>query len=116
MTATVTNVREALDEIDDVWSPRILARINDYAVKVVKVQGEFVWHSHSATDELFLVVRGQLDIDLRDADGERRVSLAQDDAFVIPRGVEHRPVSRDGAEILLLEPAATVNTGDAPAA
>jgi mannose-6-phosphate isomerase-like protein (cupin superfamily) len=113
MTETVTNVREALDTVEELWSPQILARINDYAVKVVRIEGEFVWHRHPETDELFLVVSGRVDIDLRDEDGERRVSLGANDAFVVPRGVEHRPVSIGGAELLLLEPAATVNTGDA---
>ncbi len=112
MNDTVSNVRASLGDIDELWSPQPLARVNDYAVKAVRVQGEFVWHRHTATDELFLVVSGALDIDLRDADGERRVSLRADDVFVVPRGVEHRPVSHQGAEILLLEPADTVNTGD----
>ena len=115
MNETVNNVRQALADIDELWSPRPLARINDYAVKAVRVQGEFVWHRHTATDELFLVVSGELDIDVRDAGGERRVSLGAEDLFVVPRGVDHRPVSRHGAELLLLEPADTVNTGDAPA-
>ena len=114
MDDTVSNVSRALADIDELWTPRPLARVNDYAVKAVRVRGEFVWHRHEETDELFLVVSGELDIDLRDADGERRVSLGANDVFVVPRGVEHRPVSRDGAEILLLEPAATVNTGDVP--
>jgi mannose-6-phosphate isomerase-like protein (cupin superfamily) len=116
MKEAVSNIREALAQLDELWSPRPLARINDYAVKVVKVQGEFVWHRHRDTDELFLVVTGELDIGLRDADGERQISLGANDVFVVPRGVEHRPVSRHGAEILLLEPADTVNTGDAPEA
>ncbi len=115
MDGSVSNVRRALAEVDELWSPRPLARINDYAVKAVRVQGEFVWHRHAATDELFLVLSGELDIDLRDADGQQRVSLGTEDVFVVPRGIEHRPVSRDGAEILLLEPAETLNTGDAPA-
>ena len=114
MNETVSNVRQALADIDELWSPRPLARINDYAVKAVRVLGEFVWHRHSATDEMFLVVSGELDIDLRDADGERRVHLCAEEVFVVPRGVEHRPVSRYGAEILLLEPSGTVNTGDSP--
>ena len=114
MNGSVSNVRRALAEVDELWSPRPVARINDYAVKAVRVQGEFVWHRHAATDELFLVLGGELDIDLRDVDGQRRVSLGTEDVFVVPRGVEHRPVSRDGAEVLLLEPVETVNTGDAP--
>ena len=113
MSAAVSNVRRALADIDELWSPRPLARINDYAVKAVRVQGEFVWHRHTATDELFLVLSGELEIHLRDADGEWQVSLDTDDVFVVPRGVEHRPVSRDGADLLLLEPVDTVNTGDA---
>jgi mannose-6-phosphate isomerase-like protein (cupin superfamily) len=107
------NLREALDAIDDLWHPRPLVRINDYAVKAVKVRGEFIWHSHAETDELFVVLRGQVHIDLREAGGERRVTLGPDDLYVVPRGIEHRPVSEEGAEILLLEPADTVNTGDA---
>jgi mannose-6-phosphate isomerase-like protein (cupin superfamily) len=114
MNDTVGNIREALAEIDELWSPRPLARVNDYAVKAVRVQGEFVWHRHAGTDELFLVVSGDLDIDLREAERERRVSLHTGDVFVVPRGIEHRPVSRLGAELLLLEPADTVNTGDVP--
>jgi mannose-6-phosphate isomerase-like protein (cupin superfamily) len=114
MNGSVSNVRRALAEVDELWSPRPVARINDYAVKAVRVQGEFVWHRHAATDELFLVLGGELDIDLRDVDGQRRVSLGTEDVFVVPRGVEHRPVSRDGAEVLLLEPVETVNTGDVP--
>ncbi len=116
MNQTATNVRESLAEIEELWSPRPLARINDYAVKAVRVLGEFVWHRHAETDELFLVVSGELDIDLRDAGREWRVSLGAQDVYVVPRGVEHRPVSRYGAELLLLEPADTVNTGDAPLA
>lgn len=115
MTQPVTNVHDALEQIDELWSPRPLVRINDYAVKAVRIQGEFVWHQHSETDEMFLVVSGEVDIDLRYDSGEQRVSLGANDVFVVPRGVEHRPVSRAGAEILLLEPAETVNTGDAPA-
>jgi mannose-6-phosphate isomerase-like protein (cupin superfamily) len=112
MTEIVTNLRAVTEAIDDLWHPRPVVRVNDYAVKAVKVRGEFVWHSHSETDELFLVRAGSLHIDLRDASGERRVTLGPDDVFVVPRGLEHRPVSEEGAEILLLEPADTVNTGD----
>jgi mannose-6-phosphate isomerase-like protein (cupin superfamily) len=114
MSQPVANVRDALEEIDEFWSPRPLVRINDYAVKAVKVQGEFVWHQHSETDEMFLVISGELHIDLRYETGEQRVTLGANDLFVVPRGVEHRPISEAGAEILLLEPAETVNTGDAP--
>jgi mannose-6-phosphate isomerase-like protein (cupin superfamily) len=113
MTDAITNIDTVLDSFDELWSPRILARVNDWKVLVVKVAGEFVWHSHPDTDELFVVLDGDLDIHLRDAGGsERVVALGAHDTFVVPRGVEHRPVSGGGARLLLMEPAETVNTGD----
>jgi len=94
---------------DDHFAPRTVATMNDYKVQVVKVLGEFVWHSHRETDDFFLVLEGRLDIELRD----RTVSLGAGDLFVVPRGVEHRPVAREEAHVLLIEPEGTVNTGDA---
>ncbi len=95
--------------IDEPWQPRIVARMNDYKVMVVKVRGEFVWHSHPETDDFFQVLDGRLTIQLRDRD----VELGPGELFVVPRGVEHRPVSPEGASVLLIEPEGTVNTGDA---
>ena len=109
MKDTVSNVREALTEIDELWSPRPLARINDYAVKAVKVQGEFVWHRHDDTDELFLVIDGALTIQLRDGD----VTLGPGQLYVVPRGVEHCPIAQGEVQALLIEPAGVVNTGGA---
>jgi len=94
---------------DEPWQPRIVARLNDYKVMVVKLRGEFVWHSHAETDDFFLVLDGRLTIQLRDRD----VELGPGEMFVVPRGVEHRPVSEEGASALLIEPEETVNTGDA---
>lgn len=91
------------------WSPKLVARLNDYEVKLVKLKGEFVWHSHEDTDELFLVVEGRLIIQLRD----REVTLGPGQLFVVPRGVEHCPRADEEVKVLLLEPAGVVNTGDA---
>ena len=107
------NLTDALASFDDVWSPRIVARVNDYDVRVAHTRGEHVWHAHDDTDEFFLVVDGELHIDLRDGDGATRtVTLTQGDTFVVPRGVEHRPSSPGGASILLFEPTGTSTTGD----
>jgi mannose-6-phosphate isomerase-like protein (cupin superfamily) len=91
------------------WSPKLVARLNDYEVKVVRIKGEFVWHTHEDTDELFLVVEGELTIQLRDRD----VVLRPGQLFVVPRGVEHCPRADGEVKALLLEPAGVVNTGDA---
>jgi mannose-6-phosphate isomerase-like protein (cupin superfamily) len=105
----VRNVLAALATISAPWQPHRLVSINDYDVKVAKFDGEFVWHSHPDTDELFLVVNGELTIQLRDRD----VALGPLDVFVVPRGVEHCPTADAEAHVLLFEPEGTVNTGDA---
>ena len=98
--------------VDDTWSPRTVAVMNDYDVRVVKAEGEFTRHSHPETDELFLVVRGCLTIRMDAGD----VLLGPGQLYVVPRGVPHQPVSVEGAELLLVEPSTTVNTGDTPSA
>lgn len=105
------NLTEALASFDDVYSPRIVARVNDYDVRIAHTLGEHVWHVHEHTDEFFLVLDGQFDVAIRDEHGERTVTLRQGDTFVVPRGVEHRPSSPGGA-ILMFEPSGTVTTGD----
>ncbi|KTG10487.1 mannose-6-phosphate isomerase [Haloprofundus marisrubri] len=100
---------EAFDSFDEQWSPRVAAELNGQAVKLAKVDGEFVWHSHDDADELFFVVSGELRIEFRDDDA---VVLEEGELLVVPAGVEHRPVADAEAEILLFEPAATRNTGD----
>lgn len=110
MTNDVRNVQTALDSFTDTWQPRRLASVNDYEVKVVKLLGEFTWHSHPDTDELFLVISGQLTIQLREGD----VSLGPGDVYVVPRSVEHCPRADGEVSAVLIEPAGTVNTGDTP--
>ena len=107
------NVAEALASFDAVYSPRILAAVNDYHVRIAHTLGEHVWHVHEDTDEFFLVLRGSFDVALRDGDGdgERTVHLSEGDVFVVPRGVEHKP-SSTGGSILMFEPATTSTTGD----
>jgi mannose-6-phosphate isomerase-like protein (cupin superfamily) len=99
-----------LSSFDEPWAPRTVAVLNDYDVRVVKARGEFTTHSHPDTDECFLVLRGSLTIRLTAGD----VHLGPGQLFVVPRGVLHQPVSPEGAEVVLLEPSATVNTGDVP--
>jgi mannose-6-phosphate isomerase-like protein (cupin superfamily) len=108
--ADKVNLAAQFRRFDDHWSPKIVATLNDYDVKVVKVQGEFVWHQHDETDELFLVTAGQLRIHLQDRDD---VILGAGELFVVPRGMRHRPVADAETHVLLLEPRDTVNTGDA---
>ena len=94
------------------WSPRTVAQFNDCDVMVVKVKGEFVRHKHDDTDDFFLVLKGNLDIEMRD----RTVALRPGEMFIVPKGVEHRPVARDEVHLLLIEPTGTANTGDAKTA
>ncbi|MFI9638504.1 cupin domain-containing protein [Micromonospora sp. NPDC051925] len=102
----------ALASFDQLWSPRIVTRVNDYDVRVAKVAGEHVWHAHDHTDEFFLVLDGELRIGLRDGDGERTVLLPRGAVYVVPRGVEHRPSAPGGASILMFEPSGTSSVGD----
>jgi mannose-6-phosphate isomerase-like protein (cupin superfamily) len=105
----VVNLAARAALLTDAWSPRIVAQLNDYHLKVARLEGAFVWHSHPETDEAFLVLDGALRIELRDG----ALALAPGDLAVIPRGVEHRPVADGVCHVLLIEPAGTVNTGDA---
>jgi mannose-6-phosphate isomerase-like protein (cupin superfamily) len=103
------NLAQKLGLFDEHWQPKIVARINDNDVRIVKVKGEFVWHKHDDTDDFFLVLQGHLTIQLRD----RNVELDDGELFVVPRGVEHCPRADEEASVLLIEPAGTINTGDA---
>ena len=106
------NLQAALRSFDEVYSPRIVTRMNDYDVRIAHAKGEHVWHVHADTDEFFLVIDGQFDIALREADGaESSVSLRQGDVFVVPKGTEHKP-SSPGGSILMFEPSQTLSTGD----
>lgn len=104
----VVNLREKLARFSDHWHPRIVGELNGQQVKLAKLLGEFVWHRHVGEDELFLVLQGELELQFRD----RTVTLGEGEFFIVPRGVEHRPVAREEVHLLLLEPASTRNTGE----
>ena len=102
------NLLEKLQQLAGPWQPAIVADLNGQHVKLVKLEGEFVWHHHEHEDEMFLVVEGRFRMDLRD----REIWLSPGEFLVVPRGVEHRPVAPEGASVLLFEPASTLNTGN----
>ena len=102
------NLADKLSLFHDHWNPRVVGELNGQYVKLAKLKGEFVWHRHDNEDELFLVLRGQLTMRLRD----REVQLEQGEFFIVPRGVEHQPVAEEEAHVLLFEPASTLNTGN----
>ena len=108
MIAEAVDLERKLSLFTELWSPKVIARVNDYDVKVVKVKGEFVWHRHEDTDELFLVLRGRLRIQMR----EGAVEIGPGQMYVVPKGVEHCPVADEETHALLLEPRGVVNTGD----
>lgn len=103
------DIEGKLSALPEQWEPRIIAQMNDYHFKVVKIEGEFIWHSHPETDEVFIVIDGSLLIELRD--GEIRLEAGQ--MCVVPKGVEHKPYADQECRLLLVEPAGTLNTGDA---
>lgn len=109
MSNKAINLAEKLATFADQWSPRVVAEMNDYQFKLVKLQGEFVWHSHADTDEVFIVLDGAMVLEFRDGS----VPLAAGEMFVVPRGVEHRPVATRECCVMLVEPRGVVNTGDA---
>ena len=108
MNYQAIDVKEKLTQFSEHWSPKIIAQMNDYHFKIAKIQGEFVWHDHPETDEVFIILKGQLQIQFRDGS----VTLNEGDMFVVPKGVEHKPVAEQECHIMLVEPAGTVNTGD----
>lgn len=108
----VIDIDERFRRFSEPWSPKVVARLNDYQIKLVRLAGEFVWHTHSETDELFLVLDGTLVIQLRETDGGD-VTVAPGQMFVVPRGVEHCPRADGEVRAMLIEPAGVVNTGDA---
>lgn len=109
MAHHAVDLAEKLSTFSEHWSPKVVAHLNDYQIKVVKIMGEFVWHTHEDTDELFLVIDGELTIQLRDGD----VHLRPGQLFVVPRGVEHCPVADGEVHAVLIEPAGVINTGNA---
>ncbi len=112
MESRPVTLNDALAQFDEIYSPRIVGRVNDYDIRIAHTKGEHLWHVHDQTDEFFLVLDGQFNVALRDADGaERTVALRRGDMFVVPRGTEHKP-SSPGGSILMFEPSGTSTTGD----
>jgi mannose-6-phosphate isomerase-like protein (cupin superfamily) len=103
------DLTDKLAAFTDLWQPKIIAKLNDYHVKLAKIQGDFVWHSHAETDEVFLALDGEMAIDFRDG----RVELRAGEMFVVPRGLEHKPFAAMECRLMVIEPAGTINTGDA---
>lgn len=108
MTAyTAINFAEKLSKFTDQWQPRVIAEMNDYQFKIVRIEGDFIWHDHAETDETFIVLEGTLRIDFRDG----AVSIGPGEMYVVPKGVEHKPYAQTEVKMLLIEPRGTLNTG-----
>ena len=103
------NLREKLSKFSDHWAPKVIAEVNDYQFKLVKIEGEFVWHEHSHTDEAFIVIEGSMRIDFED----ETVELSEGEMYVVPKGVRHRPCADSECKVMLVEPRGVVNTGGA---
>lgn len=103
------NFNEKYQKFSERWSPRVVAEMNDYQFKVVKIQGEFVWHNHPDTDEVFMVMEGEMAIEFKDG----TVHLKQGEMFVVPKGEEHKPFAESECKVIIIEPKGVVNTGDA---
>ena len=108
MNYEAINFEKKLSLFDDLWTPKVIAEMNDYQFKIVKIQGDFVWHDHEDTDETFIVLEGKLRIDFRDG----QVELSEGEMFVVPKGIEHKPFAAAEVKILLIEPRGTKNTGN----
>lgn len=109
MTRQAINLKQKLGLFEEHWTPKVVAEMNDYQFKLVKIQGDFVWHDHPETDETFIVIEGELRIDFRDG----AVHLGPGEMMVVPRGVEHKPYAENEVKLMLIEPRGVVNTGEA---
>ncbi len=109
MNNKAINIADKFSQFTGLWSPKVIARMNDYHFKLARIKGEFIWHSHPDTDEVFIVIAGEMMIDFRDG----RVELKKGEMFVVPKGVEHKPIAEQDCQIMLIEPIGTINTGDA---
>ena len=103
------NLSEKFNKFSDFWAPRVIAEMNDYQFKLVKVEGEFVWHAHDDTDETFIVLDGELIIEFRD----KTITLKKGEMIVVPKGAEHKPSAQQECQIMIIEPKGVINTGDA---
>jgi mannose-6-phosphate isomerase-like protein (cupin superfamily) len=108
MPTPAINFADKFAQFSDLWSPKIIAQMNDYHFKLAKIEGEFIWHDHPETDEVFIVIKGHLAIHLRDG----QVELKEGEMYVLPKGVEHKPSAVEECWIMLIEPIGTINTGD----
>ncbi len=108
MSYQAINIHQKLGLIHEHWSPRVVAELNDYQFKIVKLQGDFVWHHHADTDEAFIVIDGELRIDFRDG----AVTIKAGEMYVVPKGIEHKPFAENEAKVMLIEPRGVLNTGD----
>ena len=102
------NLKEKLSKFSDHWSPKVIAEMNDYQFKLVKIQGEFVWHNHDDTDETFIVIEGEMKIEFEN----ETVELSEGDMFVVPKAVEHKPWAENECKVMIIEPRGVVNTGN----
>jgi mannose-6-phosphate isomerase-like protein (cupin superfamily) len=109
MSGKKINLEDKFLKFSDYWSPRIVAELNDYQIKLAKLKGEFTWHDHQDTDEAFIVISGSMSIELRD----RKIELSEGEMFVVPKGVEHKPCSEEECHVMLIEPRGVINTGEA---
>ncbi len=109
MPDEVINIKDKLSRFSELWSPRVIAEMNDYQFKLVKLKGEFTWHDHKDTDEVFFVIEGTMNIAFRD----KTVSLSTGEMYVVPKGVEHKPFAESECHVMLVEPRGVVNTGEA---
>ncbi len=103
------NLKEKLALFSDHWSPKVIAEMNDYQFKLVKLQGDFVWHNHADTDEAFIVIEGEMRIEFED----ETIELSEGEMYVVPKGVEHKPYAEKECKVMIIEPRGVVNTGDA---
>jgi len=106
------NLSDKLSLFDDYWNPRIVGELNGQLIKLVKFKGPFTWHYHENEDELFMTIKGRFRMEFRDGADERAVWIDEGDLIIVPRGVEHRPVAEEEAEVMMFEPASTLNTGN----
>ena len=108
LTKPKINLKSKLELIKDYWSPKVVAELNDYQFKLAKIKDEFIWHQHNATDEAFMVIEGNIEIELEDS----TVELSEGEMFIVPKGTKHKPIARGEAHIMLIEPRGVKNTGD----
>ena len=101
------NLREKLSMFSDHWAPKVITELNDYQIKLVKIQGDFIWHNHEETDELFFVIKGKMNIEF----DNKTIELKEGEMYVVPKGIKHKPYAENECEVMLIEPREVVNTG-----